>query len=248
MSKDFKDIWDGIYADFSDAPKDAGIFDSSRWVDTQASRVAKLCKGELTTSMTKAYALTPILATMVSDGHTVRVLDFGGGLGMEYLGAQGSITIKDSIDFTIVETAAICERGNAMFVDDGAIRFVSDMPGTHDAFDIVHAGSSLQYMDDWQGLLKTFAEYRPQNIILSDVFAGDAPGFVTVQNYYGRRIAVRFLNMLELTSYMEGLGYKLVLCQQYVSNSNVDGEPLPMANFPQKYRINYTTNLLFKRL
>jgi putative methyltransferase (TIGR04325 family) len=248
MSKDFNIIWDGIYADFSEAPKDVGVFDSSLWVDKQANCIVEMRKGGRTTSMTKAYALTPIIATMVDGGNTVRVLDFGGSLGTEYLAAKDSITIKDSIDFTIVENAAICERGNALFADDGAIRFVSDMPDTHDAFDIVHAGSSLQYVDDWQGLLKTFTEFRPYYIVLSDVLAGDNPSFVTVQRYYGRRIAVRFLNKLELTRYMEEIGYKLVLCQQYVAKPNVDGKPLSMANFPQNYRIDFTTNLLFKRL
>lgn len=247
MSEEFKYIWDGIYTNFAEAPQADDVFESAPWLDKQANRIADMRNDSTIISKTSSYALTPVLAMMAEHHSPVRVLDFGGSLGTEYLAAQRSIPVKDSVDFTIVENEAICSRGSELFSGDAVVRFLSDMPSTNKTFDLVHAGSSIQYVDDWRGLLKHFAAFSPQYIVLSEVLAGENPSFVTVQHWYGKSILARFLNMDELTSYMEDLGYKLILHQNYISASNGNGGPLPMENFPERYRVKYSSNMVLKR-
>jgi len=248
MDKEFKYIWEGIYSSFSEAPADDGVFISGEWLKKQSARIEAMRKDDSSSSITSAYALTPILATMADGINQVRVLDFGGGLGTEYLSAVGSINKNHSVDFTIIDNDAICERGRKLFSGDDDIRFSSGMPDVQRSFDVVHAGSSIQYVDDWKSLLNTFASYAPKYILLSEVVAGDNPSFVTVQQWYGKGILVRFLNMGELQDFMSEIGYELILKQSYISKSNGNGEPLPMGNFPEKYQVKYTTNLTFSRI
>ena len=80
----------------------------------------------------------------------------------------------------------------------------------------MHAGSSIQYIPDWKGLLSKFADYRPKFLILEDVPAGKIPTFVTTQNFYGKKVRSRFLNIDELLKKSLDTKSKILLKQLQV--------------------------------
>jgi putative methyltransferase (TIGR04325 family) len=113
-------------------------------------------------------------------------------------------------------------------------------------YDIVHAASSLQYIENWKEWVPAITEVNPKYILLSDIFAGELNPYVTLQNYYGSRIPHWFLNLGELVYTFEAYGYQLIM-KSPVSSRRLDQfDTLPMENFPEHLRLSESLHLLFR--
>lgn len=111
----------------------------------------------------------------------------------------------------------------------------------------MHSASALQYIENWQQTLKSLSSYEAEYILLSDVFAGSIPTFVTLQNYYVSRIRHWFLSLDELLETVSSIGYRLIM-KSFVNSRRLDAEDtLPMDNFPRSHRLDQTMHLLFRR-
>ena len=135
----------------------------------------------------------------------------------------------------------------AEFADRDNLFFHSEMPPADMRFDIVHVGRSMQYVDDWRGLLAAFVQRKEQYIALAGLLAGDIKPFVTMQNYYGCKIPVRFLNRDEVIRAVEDLGYRLIYKALHFSKRLGREGPLPMENFPAENRLEHPCQLLFQK-
>jgi len=93
--------------------------------------------------------------------------------------------------------------------------------------------------------IKEVTDLHPKYILISDAFAGDIPTFITAQNFYGRKLPFRFLNMVELTEYIENQGFKLILDTEYDRTMLGKRDPLPLDNFQENMQIKYSHHLLF---
>ena len=83
---------------------------------------------------------------------------------------------------------------------------------------------------------------------MSDVFAGNFKTFVTLQNYYSNKIPHWFLNYEEFIESFKKNGYSLSM-RTYVSAKRLNYEDeLPMNNFEKKYKLKYTSHLLFSKI
>lgn len=111
--------------------------------------------------------------------------------------------------------------------------------------DIVYIRSSLQYIDDWKKLLHTLTSYKPKFFLFVDLFAGNIPSYVTVQNYYGGKIPCRLLNSKEVVGVMKNLGFDMMFEAPYASAFFGKLSNFPQSNFPKKYRLNKSKNILF---
>ncbi len=134
-----------------------------------------------------------------------------------------------------------------MFADDPRLHFYTELPELPGTLDIVHAGSSLQYVEDWRGMLTAFAGYRPRYLVLADIPAGDIKTFVTTQNYYGRKIRHWIWNIREFIDVVGSMGFTLT----YKTRCSVPyfghEQPCPMSNFPSHYRLDNSCQLIFSR-
>lgn len=177
----------------------------------------------------------------------ISILDFGGGLGIGYMTLVESLTEpRKKVDYTIMEVPEVCNAGRELFLLN-EISYTADFP-PRESFDLLHSASALQYVEDWKAMLKGFASYKSQYILLSDVFAGNIPSFVTLQNYYDSKIRHWFLNYDELIETFSALGYRPVM-KSYVSSSRNGVEDiLPMNNFPWEYRLDQSLHLLLKKI
>jgi putative methyltransferase (TIGR04325 family) len=257
-NKDFY-IWEGIYSSFKDAYKDAvGPGFSGEIYQERALSVVNECLTALdlkepipnfrNQSLRSNY-LQIIIAMMIhkkSDKRNVRILEFGGGLGIDYVVLKESISDSmNLIDYTIVENQEICSIGNSLFEKE-EVKYIEELPLLK-TYDIVYASSAIQYIDNWKGLLSKFSDFNPEYILLSDVFAGPIDQFVTFQNYYGSQIPHWFLNFEDLATHCAEMNYEIIMKTYHTSRRLDQEDVLPMDNFPKNLRLARTLNLLLKR-
>jgi putative methyltransferase (TIGR04325 family) len=246
-------IWEGIYGSFQQAAADVTGpgFTGDEW-RSRSLVVARACLEALQAGRPiperhkqRSTLLPAVAATLLADKPRLRILDFGGGLGIGYLTLVESIPhAADRIDYTIVEVPSVAEEGRRVL--GAAVRYVDKLP-PEDGFDLVHAASALQYVDDWQQAVVSLAAYRADFMLLSDVFAGAIPTFVTLQHYYGSRIRHWFWSFNELVEAYSRAGYALVM-KTFAAGRRLDAQDiLPMQNFPDSHRLDRSLHLLLHR-
>lgn len=247
-------IWEGIYSNFEECPKSGEGFQGKTWTSRSRARINKLLNGAkekktIPSVVVYCASLLPFLVALVSERSKkggVGILDFGGGLGFTYIPVIYGC-LKQSIDYHIVESKNICQVGRCIFKDDRRIHFHPSLPKKRQRIDIVHLGSSLQYIDDWKALIKNLAGYNPQYFLFTDLIAGNIPTYVTIQNYYDSKIPSRFFNVKEVVNQMSSVGFWLLFNSIYRTTFLGKEQELPQQNFPKKLRLRHTCSLLFSR-
>jgi len=235
-TKPFLYIWEGIYDSFQAAALDQigpgfrGRTYTERTRAAAQSCLAALRAGEPIPQFHKQRStFLPITVAMMLGGRErLRVLDFGGGLGIGYMTLVESIGRDiERVDYAIVEVPEICDLGRKMF----DVEYLPELSSVASC-DLLHAASSMQYVENWKDIVKTFSSLQAQYILLSDVFAGAINTFATLQNYYESKIPHWFLNLDELLNEFSGHGYRLAM-KSYATSRRLDSEDiLPMDNFP----------------
>jgi putative methyltransferase (TIGR04325 family) len=250
-------IWEGVYNSFEKADENAIGKGFEGDIYTERSfNAAKECFEALKSEKPiagfhkqRSSVLPPVVSMMFSkqSSSSLSILDFGGGLGIGYMTLIESIPFKkEFIDYTIVEVQEICELSKKLYTS-GEVSYISKLP-SEGSFDLIHSASALQYIESWKEILKKFADFNPKYILLSDVFAGNIPTFVTLQNYYDSKIKHWFFNLDEYLEALRDLGYQLIMKSYVTSKRNGVEDLLPMDNFPDNYRIEQTLHLLFEKI
>ena len=244
-------IWEGIYDSFQSAMKQmAGPGFRGETYKDRTYSAAQLClaalrRGEPIPHFHKQRStyLPIVVAMMLDMRQHIRVLDFGGGLGIGYMTLVESIgEAVDRVGYTIVEIPEICELGRMML----DVQYLPSLPSTVGC-DLLHAASSIQYVEDWRDLVKTFSSLHAKYILLSDVFAGPINTFATLQNYYESKIPHWFLNQEELLEAFYKYGYRPTM-KNYATSRRLQVEDiLPMDNFPERFRLKQSLHLLLRR-
>jgi putative methyltransferase (TIGR04325 family) len=252
IAADFK-VWEGIYESFAEAPGTGAGHEGLTWRE-RAMHAARDALSRLTSGRTLDYSMrqrnvvmSTLVATLLTQRTKVRVLDFGGGVGIGFIVLSSMIGDKiKRVDYRIVDAESTCRTGFELFGGAEAPTFQPSSPAAMD-YDIVHAASVLQYIEDWRGAIRMLAEYNAAYLSLGDVFIGDFPTYVTLQNYYDSRLRHWFINRTDFIAEVEAQGYELVLsapCDAQILGSY---GALPMANFPLHLRIAHASHLLFAK-
>lgn len=244
-------IWEGVYGEWCEALRVGDAFNSDKWLSDQAAHVGAQIAGLggnsiAACAVSRDYVLPLVAAFALQAGPPPRILDFGGGMASSYPLVMGAVPGSENIEFHVLESPGICNRGRAELSSRTNLIFHSEMPPADMYFDIVHAGRSMQYVDDWRGLLAAFAQRKARYIALAGLLAGDIKSFVTTQNYYGCKIPVRFLNRDEVIRAVEDLGYRLIYKALHLSKRLGREGPLSMENFPAENRLEHPCQLLFQ--
>lgn len=247
-------IWEGFYKTFQEAKTEAlGLGFSGDVYLARALAAANECLDSLKAKKPipqfhkqRSNLLPPIAAMIMRD--SLSVLDFGGGLGIGYMTLLESLPDATSkIRYIITEVSEVCELGEQLHGGGRGITYLPSIP-LSTSFDIVHAASSLQYIENWKEWVSTITIISPKYILLSDVFAGEINSYVTLQNYYGSRIPHWFLNIHELLKEFEKSGYQLIMKSAVSSRRLNQEDVLPMANFPPNLRLHESLHLFFKKV
>ena len=248
-------VWEGIYNSWEDAPRDDSHFEDNIWIKKVTDQAQKNLtaynsgKNLCLASSTQDYILSLVGGMLLSSSeNNLCVLDFGGGMGTSFFPLIASLPDSKKIEFHIVEIKTICEGAQKILGDFSQLYFHEELPKLSKPVSIIHAGSSIQYVSDWKGLLASFIDYQPEILVLEDIMAGDIPSFITTQNFYGKKIRSRFLNINELIQEVQLLDYKLIYKSKCTQNFLGElGGSLPMKNFPTQYQLDYGSHLIFKR-
>jgi putative methyltransferase (TIGR04325 family) len=141
----------------------------------------------------------------------------------------------------VVELPSLCKLAPELYANDQRIRFHASLPEVSGSFDVVHLRSSLQYVEDYAGLIGKLCGYRPRYLFFTDLSAGDFPTFASAQqNLAGTVVPYWFLNRGEVIKLCGEHGFHLIF-------RGVMGRDRDQSNFPPEYRMGRTSNLLFAR-
>jgi len=244
-------VWEGVYPTFGEAPVVGLGFDDPFWRSSSSS-AARAAQADLVAGrpldaslQQRNSVLAAVCATLLATKSRIRILDFGGGPAFGFLVLQAAIPdAVERVDYHIVEVAGVCEEAARMFDGHVAPTFHTTLPEARD-FDIIFTASAIQYIADWKSICQRLAAFRAPYLLFSDLYAGEAPAFTTLQRYYESRIAHWMLNEREFVAVIEAAGYAMRLrtpCN--VKILGVDGDA-PMTNFPLPLRIKNSKHMLF---
>jgi putative methyltransferase (TIGR04325 family) len=243
-------IWEGCYASFSDVPSAGTGFSSETWSERSLARLRELRAPETATvSQAVAYSSTllhAVAALALAQSPRLTVLDFGGGLGLTYASLLKAIGDPHGLEYHVVENPEVCAAGRREFEDDRRIFFHDSIPDLR-GVDIVHAQSSIQYVEDWKGVMRRLLGYGARTIVLTDVPAGEFPTYASAQNYYGSRIPCWFFNAEEFSSTAEAGDYRVALRTRFLGPYLGLYQDHPMDNFPPERRVGRSCNFLLVR-
>lgn len=250
-----KNIWEGIHERFDQCPGYEQGYECDRWVRQETERINGLlqaAKDDKTIPSVVSYRtnLLPFLAVTTaanSKENKVTILDFGGGLGSTYISVAAACANQQVIDYHVVEFKSICKAGEKCFKDDSYIHFHDHLSDEIQDVDIICLSSSIQYVEDWKGLLKELTKYDPQYILLADLPAGEIPTYASSQNYYESKIPHRFFNVTEVIDTVLSMNLNLLFKSSYDGTYLGVEQPMPQDNFPVEYQVGKSCNLLFSR-
>lgn len=236
--------WEGVFERFDQVRTCGGGFDNDGYVEEIRRQTSEALDQQKAGAMTLTGedALLPLLAaTVLRDVGRVRILDFGGGMGVGYIQVRSGMPESGLVEYYVVEGGQLCEGGRGLFSGDKSIRFLEDLPAFGDSFDIVYLNSVLQYIDDYQGLIRKLASYKPKYFLMVRLSAGDCVTHVTAQvNIPGVVFPYRFINANELVGVLAACGYSLIY-------RSALGEECDQSGFEKRFRIGRTCNFLFTR-
>jgi putative methyltransferase (TIGR04325 family) len=181
-----ENIWEGVYSDFKEVPVSGTGFNGDKWATNSLKKISELLEaakkqGTILSVVAYRASLLPLLAALVrEEAGMVSILDFGGSLGFTYVPVALALVEKSCLDYHIVDVERICESGTRLFENDDRVHFHTLLPSIPEV-DIVHMGSSLQYIRDWKELVNKLADYQPRYFMFTDLPAGDIPTYATAQ-------------------------------------------------------------------
>ena len=149
------------------------------------------------------------LLNFIDRNKDLRVLDFGGGIGW---GFQYASQLCDDLSYYVLETA----ESNCIFEKYWATNkkkpnFISDYKEIKSGIDIIYVNSVLQYLGNNDEFIDIISTYSPEKIIMDELVFSSSEEFYTLQNYWDTQIPYRFLNLSDLITDIENLGYTVLL-------------------------------------
>jgi putative methyltransferase (TIGR04325 family) len=242
-------IWDGIYESFDQVPVAGEGFASDVWLAdmeryTSTALMALRNEDGIPENVPQHHALSSILiASLAAERRPLRVIDFGGGMGVGIANLMrcGCLSGEMDCEYVVIDNEASCERGRRLFRDLASVKFMSELPREPGAVDVVVLSSVLQFVENYDDLLTRLASFAPRLWLFTFVPAGDIPTFATAQlNVPGSVIPSWFFNLPELIEKIEARGYELIF------KSALD-RVFDMSNFPLTHQLPRQCNLLFRR-
>jgi putative methyltransferase (TIGR04325 family) len=239
--------WKGIYRHYQDVPVSGAGYNSEQLgkktlAYTRNHLAVSAQYLTIPTEVVGEHSFLPFLASLICKNRgSVRVLDFGGGMGVAYIHLKNGTVACSAIDYHIIENDVMCGMGSKLFENDPQVHFHNKLPSELSGVDVVYMCSALQYIEDYSELLKTLCDYRPRYFLFVKLSSGDIPTYASAQkNISGITFPYWFLNIDEIIRIMADNNYSLIF-------KGVLEHEYDQSNFPSEYRLRRACNLLFRR-
>lgn len=248
-------IWDGVYESFDQVPVVGQGFASEAWLAdmecyTRTAVTALHSEGSAIPANVPQYhaLLAMLVSTFPVMDRPVRVLDFGGGMGIGAANVRRCMAAGIELDYLIVDNEESCERGRRLLRDSprlrgefSSVKFRAELPRDVESVDVIVLSGVLQFVEEYEKLLSELSAFRPSFWLFTFLPAGEIPTFASAQlNVPGSVLPVWFFNVDELTQTVEKFGYQLVF-------KSVLDRVFDMSNFPLTHQLPRQCNLLFRR-
>lgn len=131
------------------------VFDTKEWLDSAEHYMKSLLSAEASNRLALEHYIVPIAVlagAVASRQGNVSILDFGGGIGVNYINVRAALPKQLRVQYDIVDSASNGERFESLLGQSDACRFRTRLdPDTR--YDIVFASSTLQYISEWKQVL-----------------------------------------------------------------------------------------------
>lgn len=242
-------LWEGVYNSFEEAGGDLDAFETDLWIEKQKSKIlhdyTNYENGNL--ALSKDYPLPLVVSMLLSQRAETSVLDFGGGMGTQYLQILAQVPqAKEKLKYFIIDGKATIENIPFQLIKHENLIFSTSLETTIERVDIVHLGSTLHYIENWKELLRFLTQkYQPKYFVFSDLLAGDIPTFVSHQIFYEMKIPVWMINVAEFIELMKVLNFHNTYSSFFQANI-LGKEDFPNFSLPKNNRIQKSLNMIFQ--
>ena len=244
-----KSVWEGVYESFEEAGGSASAFESDEWIKKSQERALNFLNSK---PYSRDYPLAPMLAILFTMMNRVEILDIGGAMGGEFLDILKKVpAAAEKLHYYVVDNAKTIKNIPKEIKQFKNLKFyanLSDIP--HMAvFDVIHFGSSLQYIEDYKQCIKDVkSSFGGKYFVFSDLMVGDVPEFVTHQISYDKRMPVKILNIDKFKVFMYELGYKLLFQSKFITPILGKEDVYPNEGLPETLRLDRTSNFIYSSL
>jgi putative methyltransferase (TIGR04325 family) len=241
-------VWEGVYESFTHAGGDMDAFDTDRWIQKQQLEVKKALEtSKAGGQASQDYPLPIVVAMALATQKALTVLDFGGGMGIQYVELLAKVPEAPTrVKYIIVEGQSTVDNVPIELRQYPQLSFLTNFATIKDNVDIIHIGSTLHYIEDWKALLENLVQqFHPKYIVFSDLLVGDVSSFVSHQKYYDKSIPVWMINIQNFRNCMDKLKYQAIHQSHFQANI-LGHENLPNFALPEDKRIQKTLNVIFR--
>lgn len=156
---------------------------------------------------------------------------------------------KNKIDYYVVDEKQSLDNRPFELNKFSRLHFMQNFKDVNSNIDIIHIGSTLQYIEDWKSLLEALNDrFKPAYFVFSDLLAGNIPTFVSHQIFYKKKIPHLFINFSEFSDFMvQKLSLKILFKTKFIRKILNQEEVFLNYSLPEKFRIDLSYNLVFAR-
>ena len=160
-------IWEGVYDSFQAATAESiGLGFSGEIYRKRSYLAAQECLAALAAEKPipqfhkqRCTFMPSTVAMMLRNNSRIRLLDFGGGLGIGYMSLAESISNDlENVDYFILEDPEVAALGADLL--EQRVTYLPSFPFGQ-SFDLIYASSSFQYVNSWNDLIEDFASLTP---------------------------------------------------------------------------------------
>jgi putative methyltransferase (TIGR04325 family) len=175
-------LFDRTYSNWPDNSAWPNPFDTAEWLDTVRAYLEKVRSEWRAGCHAPEHYIVPVAvlaAQRARDGLPVRLLDFGGGLGVNFFTVASALPPSSRFAWHVVDTPLNCAAGRELFVDEPRCQFHSSPP--NDDYDLVLASSVLQYIPEWGNALTKLSNRNASYLCLTRLPMTTGPTFAARQ-------------------------------------------------------------------
>lgn len=236
-------IWEGTYINKPEIKDD--YFSTSIWRKKTEKKIKILFNSKKSLAINHNILEDFINFKFVKK---VNILDYGGGYGniyflLNHLKKEIKIFVFDNQKKIIEKSKKLFKNKKKKILFFNKLKKVPRVK-----IDILYFGSVMQYIFDLKKLSNEILEINPQFIVIYDLMSDKNPNFFSYQNFYGKKMLVKFHNFNSLVKMFKSINYEVIHKRNMNTFLLNKYQPLPMKNFPKKFRILYSKQIILKKI
>ena len=175
------------------------------------------------------YHLINTIKKYHPDQKNLKIIDYGGNVGLHYASLIDEGQFFSDIDYTVVELGYVSDACNEYWqaTGDYKIKFINEVPDKTNKLDIFFSRGGLQYPNGpldaidqdldpignhWKNLFKKITLLKPSTICIGELYTSiEDPSYLTTQRWDVNYMTPYMIyNSNELKSFLKRCGYEAV--------------------------------------